>query len=176
MAKQVQFLGDFGESHADLEYTFGWFGKEMRMHPEAGQLDYMEFIGKAIDVDEEDVKVGYELTMQFLKKQVHPDDWADFWELAKKHRQTTEDLMVTSQKLLAAASGFPTEQPSTSSPSPRQPTKKSKARSSSTRAAPSRVATSKKDNVIQAAFNQLEGRPDLKRAVVLAQQAGESAG
>lgn len=173
MAKQVQFLGDFGESHEDIEYTFGWFGNQMRMHPESGQLDYMEFIGQAIEVDEENVADSYRLTMEFLKKQVHPDDWDVFWALAKKHRQSTEELMMTSQKLLAAASGFPTEQPSTSSESPPPRTKRSRARSSSTR------AVSKQDNVIKAAFDKLEGRPDLKHAVHLAQtaaQRGESVG
>lgn len=149
------FLGELGEETEVVNVTFNYFGSKLRAHPDSSELEYVDFIGKAIEVDEKDEVESYHLTMGFLKQQIHPDDWDTFWQLARKHRQSVAKLMVLSQKIMEAASGFPTTQPSDSSSPPAKRQTKSKA-----------VSRSKQEVALQ----HLEGRPDLKQAVYLAQQ------
>ena len=147
-----KYIGELGTPHEEIKYTFGYFGQMMRAHPDAGELSYIDFLGKALEVDEEDEAEGYKLTMEFLKQQVHPDDWDVFWQTAKENRQTVKDIMQVSQKILEEVSGFPTGQPSDSPASQPKRSRKSKAVSSST----------------PAVFRHMKGRPDLKQAVALA--------
>lgn len=172
-------IGDFGVAReSTVELTFGYFDHELRVHPDAGELSYLDFMAQAQALDEEDEADGIRLTMDFLHDQIHPDDWLVFFDLAKKNRQTLEDLMLLSKAIVEATAGFPTGQPADSSPTPPSTGPKSKAASSGPgrpraprkpRAITAKV--SKSDVNTAAAMEQLrqEGRPDLMRFVELAQ-------
>jgi len=162
---EERFIGELGREHdAGVVLKFGYFGSRLRVHPDACELDYLDYLGAAAKIDDSEEREGFDLTMDFLRKQIHPDDFDEFWALSRKNKQGLQDIMQTSQTILEATSGFPSEQPPDSSPpSPtpttrRTPSKKSKVALSST----------------AAAFTHLEGRPDLKQAVALAQSRGGS--
>lgn len=156
-------LGDLGTVREVEEITFGWFGATIRTNPEsAGELEMIEFMNKAaaIEVDEDtdlaDAVGAMDTVLGFLQPQIHPDDWDEFWALAKRNRQTVEDLMTVAMKLVEVASGFPSGRPS-ASPAGRSHTgRKSKGGSSS-------PATR--------ALSLVRGRPDLQAAIVSAQEA-----
>ena len=155
-------LGELGNSKREVvDLVFTFFGEKIRVHPEAGELSYADFMSKALEIDEEDAEQGLPLTMSYLREQIHPDDWDTFYATAKKHRQTVEDLMKVSNAILEEVSGFPTEQPTGSSPTPSKTVRKSRAGSS----------TRDKRSVVDAAMEILEGRPDLQVAVEHAQAA-----
>jgi hypothetical protein len=164
-------LGDFGVAHDDMEeLTFGYFGKTIRVNPQSGELVYLDFMAKAMEIDEENESEGVKITMDFLKQQIHDEDWSDFWKLAKENRQTLNDLMTLSKVIVEATAAFPTT-PSPDSASTLPATnKKSKAVSSSR--GNHRAIESAELPVEDAAYAALEGRPDLQRAV---QQASEAA-
>lgn len=159
-------LGDLGTVREAEEITFGWFGATIRTNPEsAGELEMIEFVNKAaaIEVDEDtdlaDAVGAMDTVLGFLQPQIHPDDWAEFWVLAKRNRQTVEDLMTVAMRLVEVASGFPSGRPS-ASPAGRSHTKpKSKGASSS-------PATR--------ALSLVRGRPDLQAAIVSAQEARQA--
>jgi hypothetical protein len=167
-------IGDFGVEHDDfVELTFGYFGETLRVHPDAGELSYLDFMAKAMEVNEEDETEGIKVTMDFLKQQIHPLDWDRFWSLALSNRQKLADLMLLSKAVVEATTGFPTTQPSDSVPTPPPTATKSKVVSS--RQVKRRAIGSAKpiDSVsnVDLAMQQLSGRADLQRAVQLAQGA-----
>jgi len=52
-----QYIGggaDLGVVHEDVEYAFLYFGDEIRVNPEAGELTYIEFMTKAAALEEDD--------------------------------------------------------------------------------------------------------------------------
>lgn len=167
-------IGDFGTEHEPIEaLDFGYFGERIRVHPDAGELTYLDFMAKAMEVDETDEAEGVRLTMSFLKQQVHPEDWDLFWAKAMGNRQRLADLMLISRAIVEATAGFPTEPSSDSPDTPSTMPTKSKAASS--RRGKTRAIESAKpiddwtsDEVATAALAQLGGRPDLQRAVAMA--------
>lgn len=176
----VQNIGDFGvehDEHAQLEFSY--FGATIRVHPDAGELTYVEFMAKAASLEDtpENQVEGLVITMDFLHNQIHPSDWAVFYGLAKSRHQTLEDLMVVSKAIVEFVSAFPTGQPSDSQPTPSETVTKSKADSSR------RVTQRGKVRAIEqgpslsaeetkaAAFKALAGRPDLMQAVERAYEA-----
>lgn len=163
---------DLGVEHGEAEYAFRYFGAVIRVHPEFGELSYVEFMAKATEVDEEDIENGLPLLMAYLKDQVHPDDWDEFFKLAKSKRQTTKDLMELSNKILGVLSGFPTEPQDDLSPTPSSGELKSKD-GSSAQAVNRRAAHHRKSaaKTVEHAMHLLEGRPDLQMAVLRAQEA-----
>jgi hypothetical protein len=163
----IKSLGELGVVHDDVEVTFQYFGETIRVHPLAGELSYVEFMANAASIDEEDDRQGLPLMMDFLKEQIHPDDFDQFFKLAKLHRQSLQELMGVSRAILENATGFPTGQPSDSPAGRRATPKKSRAGSSSrgtSRARGGRPAAER-------AMEMLEGRPDLQMVVVRAQEA-----
>ena len=148
---------DLGVEYDEVEYAFTFFGKEYRTHPEAGELHYLKFMDDASKITEDNEAEGLPLVMNFLRKQIHPDDFDAFYTVAMEKRQKMNDLMNLSNKILAAQSGFPTKQPSDSRATRRSAARNSKGGSSSagTRRAPAKRAPTKVP-----ALALLKGRPD----------------
>jgi len=159
-----KFLGEFGVEHEDTDITFGYFGNVLRVHPDAGQLTYMDYMVKAMAIDDSNQTEGVRITMDFLQKQIHPDDWELFWTTAQKKRQTLEELMRLSKVIVEVTSGFPTTQPSDLSPTPVETGKKSKAGSSRQ----DKPRAIEQVPLLEQAYEILEGRPDLMAAAAKA--------
>lgn len=141
-------LGDFGEERPELDLTFGWFGRTMRVNPDASALQEIEFVDRASGYDEKDPR-AYTAIKDQLRVALHPGDFDEFWGLALKYRQTQEDLMTVLHAVFAAIAGRPTGRPGDSSPGPRT--------------TPPRYES---DPVME----RLSGRPDLQLAVWRADQ------
>ena len=105
---------------------------------------------------------GVVLTMEYLKQQVHPDDWDTFYRLARARKQSVKDLMEISKAILEETSGFPTGESSDSPSTPATGPQRSRAGS------PSRASS--RDAKSTAALTLLKGRPDLQVAVERAQE------
>ncbi len=159
-------LGSLGAAHQPVEdLTFGYFGLVIRVHPNASDLELIEFLIAAGEVDEHDQIKGMLALGRYLKGLVHPDDWDAFWAASKGNRQTLTDLMQTAQSIVEAVSGFPTGQ-SSASPGGRGGTRtRSQAGSSSRRGRDQRRT-----------LELLAGRPDMQQLVVLADETRAAAG
>lgn len=176
----IQNLGDFGVQHdAHAELEFGYFGQTIRVHPDAGELTYVEFMAKAAVLEDtpQNQTEGLVITMEFLHNQIHPDDWDSFYTLAKHNHQKLEDLMLISRAIVEAVAAFPTGQQSGSAPTSSTTATKSKAGSSrpATTRGKSRaiergpsVDSMTPEETKAAAYEALTGRPDLMHAVELA--------
>jgi len=176
--KQLQttpaHLGELGKSKGPrLDLTFGWFGHSIRVNPGAGELELIDFMTKAgkLEVPDDDAGLArsaeaMEVTLDFLHRQIHPDDWDVFWDVAKTNRQSTMDLMEIAMQIVEAVGGFPTTPPSDSRAGRRATRQKSKAGSSSA-GTPSLTSQ---------ALEMLRGRPDLQEMVLQAHEEREAAG
>lgn len=120
-------IGTFGTPRPAVDAHFDYFGTTIRVHPDASDLAFTEFlaVAKDIQVDDDGQPIGAvdnqkaaALLDDTLRGQIHPDDLDEFMRIAKANRQQTMDLMVLSQGIVAAVSGFPTGQPSGSSAGP----------------------------------------------------------
>lgn len=185
----MTFLGDFGEEREPLDLEFGWCGERFRVHPDATDLGFMEFMAQAQgtelpeDLDAESIaadpskaaamvnRMTQATTMmhRFIRDQIHPEDWDRFWTVAKAHRQQTSDLMRLSHNLTAAIARFPTGQSSGSASTPPSVSKKSSGGSSSQGRARNRALsrqesaqTQRRHQVEADAAALLPGRPDLR--------------
>lgn len=171
---EEDYLGDLGEDKGTLNITFGWFGQRIRVNPGAGELELMDFLVKAEDIDvgenEQDLEKSLpaiKAVLDFLGRQIHPDDWDVFYDLAKTHRQSTMDLMNVAMKIVNRVAGFPTG-PSGDSGTGTKPTgQKSKDGSSSpdldlTRRALSLVPATRPD-LAMAYVNAFEERTGIRR-------------
>lgn len=185
----MTFLGDFGEEREPLDLEFGWCGERFRVHPDATDLGFMEFMTSAeeiqlpadVDMDSlaadpskaiavmNSLNTATQSMHRFIRGQIHPDDWERFMSTAKAKRQQTSDLMRLSHNLTAAIARFPTGQSSDSAPSPSSVSKKSSGGSSSAGKARNRAlssrespATQRRHKVEDDAAKLLAGRPDLR--------------
>ncbi len=120
-------IGSFGTARPKVNAKFEYFGTDIRVHPDASDLAYTEFLAIARDIEVDDngqPKNGVDnqraatLLDDTLRGQIHPEDLETFMALARANRQTVMDLMVLSQQIVSAVSGFPTGQPSDSSAGP----------------------------------------------------------
>jgi hypothetical protein len=140
---------------------FGWFGERIRVAEGAGDVPLIAFLTEAQTIDVGD-EVGVNLAVhRFLQKQVHPEDWGRFLELAEQNRQNYADLLQVAKDIVAAVARFPTGRPGDSSAGPSNTGGSSVPDSSSVRSLA----------VARAAMAQLPNRPDLKRIILNAQQA-----
>lgn len=175
----TRHLGDLGSVRAapDDVVTFGYFGKTLRANPFASDLAFIEFLDAADEMDEGEEVKAVHLVMDYLRDQIHPDDWELFWTTAKTNGQSSTDLMVLSHHIGEAMSGFPTGQPSGSRAGRRAAARKSGAGSRSRgtrtpgRRSPVVDGTAVETATVDRAMEILDGRPDLKTAVWAAQQA-----
>jgi hypothetical protein len=110
-------LGDFGEERPALDLTFGWFGRTLRVNPDASALQEVEFLDRASGLDENDPR-AYTAIKDQLRVVVHPADFDEFWDLALRYRQTQDDLVKILQAVFSAVAGHPTGRPGDSSPGP----------------------------------------------------------
>lgn len=160
-------VGTFGTERPQAEdLTFGYFGAEYRVHPDAGELALVDFLdlAAAIEIAADGTPTPEQLgegarqvkaIVDALRELVHPDDFAAFWKAAKAHRQTIEDLTEVAMGLAAAAADRPTERPSDSSDGPQ-------------RTEPSSTADSSSQDKRLSVARRLEeqGRPDLALVVL----------
>lgn len=109
-------IGDLGAAPEEpLEPdTFGWFGMEVRVQPEFGELYFLDWAEEFSSVDENDPK-AMGAVKRFARGMVHEDDFAEFWRLAQRNHQSVEDITRVINTVLAAVAGRPTKQPSDSS-------------------------------------------------------------
>lgn len=157
------YLGEMGKARPQLSLTFGWFGHVVRVNPGAGELELVDFMRRAskLDVGEDvesmqDNVEALDVTIDFLQRQIHPDDWDLFWDLAKTNGQGTKDLLEVAMTITEKITAFPTGQPSDSSDG--QPKTRMSAPAGSS-------------SLTTRALDLLPGRPDLQMAVVRAQEA-----
>lgn len=172
-------LGRLGTVHDATIATFDWWGAVVRTNPDTSpELELTEFMNKAAaielpgDVDIDDPAAlakalpqavgAMDSVLGLIQALIHPQDWPEFYRLAKKHRQDVKDLMDVAMRLVEAASAVPSGRPSVSSDGRPRTTPKSRAGSSS----PATRALSLVDSPYS-----LAGRPDLQAAIVQAEQA-----
>jgi len=140
-----------------VDLTFGWFGETFRVGPDAGDLSLLAFLDDAelIDANDEGDR-GRRRTMEFLREQVHPDDWTRVMELARANHLHFLDLMALGKSIVAGVARFHSGRPSDSSDGlPSTPPK-------------SRDAYSL---AVEDALAQAAGRPDIKMVIFQAHQA-----
>lgn len=107
-------------SHADDELlSFDYFGAELRVSPDLTDADLLDFLEMQSDLAADDPKAG-PIVKSFLRTVIHPDDFDQFWSLAKQHRQSVEERSATAFKLIEAAVGTPTERSSDSLDGPQK--------------------------------------------------------
>ena len=155
-------LGNYGAEHPEITATFGWFGATIRVHPDLSDLAFLDLI-PTMEMGGADMTTDFALVAGLVDAVkamatalVHPEDFDEFWGLAKKNRQTMEDIADLGAQLIEATTDRPTGLPSDSSDG-QQATGTSSTGDSSSRA-----------------LRLLEdrGRPDLAVAVLRAQEAG----
>lgn len=194
-------IGSFGVQRPKVDATFDWFGTTIRVNPDASDLAYTEFLAlaKDIEVDDDGQPIGAQdnqraagLLDDTLRGQIHPDDMDTFMRIAKENRQNTMDLMMLSQGIVSAVSGFPTGQPSDSSAGPaggpqkspdgsssrgdrrKQERKEAKRLRKAQAAQPTMAApTTIRDARVARATRALDGRPDLQLMVMRRQETLE---
>jgi hypothetical protein len=195
----VGSLGDFGVSRPPLDLSFGWFGATIRVNPRASDLSLTEFMAAAEGIEipdtddfDDDNPTPEQMRMmanainamssvtkalqQFMRDQIHPDDWPEFNRLAKENGQQNADLLAVSKSLAAAiaehVAGFPTGQSSDSPPSPGSARPRSSDGSSSAGARSDISARERRRREVQSqAMQLLPGRPDLRLALARQQQS-----
>lgn len=191
-------IGSFGTPRPAVDATFDYFGVTIRVHPNASDLAFAEFLAVAKDIETNedgtpvnpaDNQRAASLLDDTLRGQIHPDDLALFMSTAKENRQQMMDLMALSQGIIAAVSGFPTGQPSASSIGPGDGTPRSQGGSSSraSRRKDARKADKQRrkalkqqqghapqtvipGTVVERATRALTGRPDLQLMVMRRQE------
>lgn len=108
-------LGDFGTSvNGQVLLDFTYFGATIRVHPDFGELDYVDFMNKAGNVETNDA-IADGLIKDLMRMCIHPEDFDAFWRLARETRQRTEDIFPIAHRIVAAVSERPTGRPSGSS-------------------------------------------------------------
>lgn len=109
-------IGDLsGEARQPVTASFVYFGKRIRVNPDLTELDVVDLLEQADQVDVKDPK-SMTMTKDYARRHVHPDDFDEFWRLVKAHRQDTSALMMTCWKILDAITANPTGGQSDSSP------------------------------------------------------------
>lgn len=159
-------LGSLGTPHAEIDASFDYFGVVVRVHPSAGDLELIEFMMEAADVDALDQMRAMASISRYLKGLIHPDDWDVFWRTAKANRQTMDDLMMLGQRIVQDASGFPTQPPTASSGGRTSTAQRLKAVSPSAAGAGAR-----READTLRALEMVSGRPDLAEVYIMADAA-----
>lgn len=141
-------IGVLGTVHEPFDLEFQYFGTTIRLHPQASDTVELDFLEAGRDIDlsvfdtpveeleklpddekvavvrtmEKAVRAGNLLMRDSLRKLIHPDDFAAYWDLAVANGQRIRDLMADLKRLTAAVveadTGFPTMPPSGSPDGP----------------------------------------------------------
>jgi hypothetical protein len=112
-------LGSFGTVHevpADQgeAQTFDYFGTEIKLERDFNQIQLVDLMETARTVDETD-PTAMVIVKDTLRVLIDQEEFNTFWNLAKRNRQTLEDLARLMQVLMEAQTERPTQQPSDSS-------------------------------------------------------------
>lgn len=174
-------LGDLSGDRVERDIEFGYFGATFRVHPQASDLDLVEFMLDAQEVEAQDEVASILALGRYLKRIIHPDDFNEFWKTAKDNGQGLTEIVLLGQRIEAAVAGFPTGQPGDSSPGQQSTKPNLKAVSSQpvgTTRSRNKTKT-KQDRVDEATAATFElygrqGRPDLQFVVKAAEQARQS--
>lgn len=142
-------LGDFGAPREANTETFGWFGADLRVHPDLSNLVFVEALGRPSRTFGESM----ESLRDLVDMLVHPDDIGEFWRLARANRQTQDDVLSVALAIVGALTRRPTERPSDSSGGP-----------------PATDTASTESSSSREALRLLDGRPDLQVAVLRAER------
>lgn len=112
---EVIELGELGgQEREPLTASFAYFGERYRVNPDLSELDVIDFLEAADSIEERDPQ-SIVMLKSFVRRNLHPDDFADFWEAVREHRQTIQEVMTVMWSLIQGVSGNPTGQPSDSS-------------------------------------------------------------
>lgn len=111
-------LGDLGVARPAEEDSFTWFGQEIRVHPEFGELVFTEWAVIYGELEADEGVKALTASKVLMTKLVHPDDFDDFWAQALKNRLNSADLAGLVQKVIEAQTDRPTRQSSDSSAGP----------------------------------------------------------
>lgn len=114
-------LGSFGVESAepqDADYDdFGWFGARIRVQSSVNEVELIDLMGQArvVDVDGRDLGSLAVVKDLFLLV-IHPDDFDQFWGLARQHKQRLDDMLSLFTTLIESITDRPTQGLSDSSP------------------------------------------------------------
>jgi len=115
-------LGTLGTPRDAIEPdVFEWFGSTVRTSPEITDLALVDFMDLAGGIDYDDPRQATSaigVVKGFLRELIHPDDFDEFWRLAKSNRQGVEDVLAVGQRIVAAFTDRPTMRPTDSSVGP----------------------------------------------------------
>ena len=112
-------LGSFGTVHAvpddqgDVP-SFDYFGTEIKLERDFNQVELVDLMETARTVDETD-PTAMVIVKDTLRVLIDHEEFDTFWHLARRNRQTLEDLARLMQELMEAQTERPTQQPSDSS-------------------------------------------------------------
>lgn len=106
-------IGSFGTARDVEEQTFDYFGTDIRIDPEIGELDYLEYLDAATAGDETASAVTQ--IRGVLGLLLLDEDVDLFWSLAKKNKQSQEDVLNVCQQIIEAITDRPTGESSDSS-------------------------------------------------------------
>lgn len=111
-------LGTFGTVRLVPEdQTFGWFGMDVRIAPDFGEITFIEWMDQYGDI-EDGTGAALLALLSLLRGLVREDDFDEFWRLAKENRQTSADLTKLVWGVVEAIADRPTERSEPSSLGP----------------------------------------------------------
>jgi hypothetical protein len=145
-------LGEFGQIREQTTDVFGYFTEDIRVNPDLSELDVLDFMEAAAEIDEED-PAAVKILKNFLRSLLHADDFDRFWELSRTNRQSVADLMTVAKAIVEAVAKRPTSVPSDSS------------------VGRHRIAVTSQDRSFERVLERLNGRSDLQLIHVQAAEA-----
>jgi hypothetical protein len=112
-------LGSFGVENDEVVLddpdTFDWFGETIRVTPEVNEVELIDFMDSARNIEAQGF-AGLAALKDAFVMMLHPDDFDTFWRLAKEKRQTSAQLAEVFKVLLTGSTGDrPIQPPSDSS-------------------------------------------------------------
>lgn len=167
-------LGRLGRKYDPIDLDFDWFEATIRVNPSCSRAALVEFIAEAGTVDQADEIRGAQLIMRMLREVIHPDDFEQFWTIAKRERQDPKnDLMPIAQQVIEKTSDFPTGQSSASTSGPASTPPRFEVDLPS-QGVPAPTLTGAPDaprTAADKALRMLRGRPDLQEFVVMQEES-----
>lgn len=119
-------IGSFGTVHEPAEDDFDWFGSKIRVHPDVSDTLEVDFMEKAIALDQqarafakefpdrekmtsadrqregELIAAAATLTKELVREVIHPDDFDLYWRLGRENRQEQQDHQAVVKGIIAA--------------------------------------------------------------------------
>lgn len=110
-----QALGDLsGEVVEPIIASFTYFGTVIRVNPDLTETEVVDLLEQAGDVEADGGAAMMQGLKAYVRGHIHADDFDTFWELVKKNRQGTEQVIKVCYKILELLSERPTSPPSDS--------------------------------------------------------------